>query len=120
MEKFMLVLIIFLICGFGLFLYHYKWQVLYRNLGIDKVKDAVEEAMLEEKQAEQEKMKNADIPFQVRYRLPMIFFILFIVELALIRYFPQSGMSDKAPFMIAAFAVALPFILVLSVVMKES
>ena len=58
MEKFMLVLIIFLICGFGLFLYHYKWQVLYRNLGIDKVKDAVEEAMLEEKQAEQEKMKN--------------------------------------------------------------
>lgn len=120
MEKFMLVLIIFLICGFGLFLYHYKWQVLYRNLGIDKVKDVVEEAMLEEKQAEQEKMKNADIPFQVRYRLPMIFFILFIVELALIRYFPQSGMSDKAPFMIAAFAVALPFILVLSVVMKES
>ena len=42
MEKLVLLLIIFLICGFGLFLYHYKWQALYRDLGIDKVKDAVE------------------------------------------------------------------------------
>ena len=119
-EKLMLLLIIFLICGFGLFLYHYKWQALYRDLGIDKVKDAVEEAMQEEKQAEQEKIKNADMPFYVRYGLPIMFLVLFIVEMAAIRLFPQSGMNDKAPFLIAAFAIAIPFILVLLVMMKDS
>ena len=120
MEKLVLLLIIFLICGFGLFLYHYKWQALYRDLGIDKVKDAVEEAMQEEKQAEQEKIKNADMPFYVRYGLPIMFLVLFIVEMAAIRLFPQSGMNDKAPFLIAAFAIAIPFILVLLVMMKDS
>ncbi len=120
MEKLVLILIIFLICGFGLFLYHYKWQVLYRNLGIDKVKDVVEEAMQEEKQAEQEKLKHADIPFYVRYGLPIIFLLLFVIEMAAIRYFPQSGMQDTAPFLIAAFAISIPLILVLLVVMKDS
>ena len=120
MEKLVLLLIIFLICGFGLFLYHYKWQALYRDLGIDKVKDAVEEAMQEEKQAEQEKIKNADMPFYVRYWLPIMFLVLFIVEMAAIRLFPQSGMNDKAPFLIAAFAISIPLILVLIVLMKES
>ena len=120
MEKIVLLLIIFLICGFGLFLYHYKWQALYRDLGIDKVKDAVEEAMQEEKQAEQEILKHADIPFYVRYGLPIIFLLLFVIELAAIRLFPQSGMNDKAPFLIAAFAIAIPFILVLLVMMKDS
>ncbi len=120
MEKLVLLLIIFLICGFGLFLYHYKWQALYRDLGIDKVKDAVEEAMQEEKQAEQEKIKNADMPFYVRYGLPIMFLVLFIVEMAAIRLFPQSGMNDKAPFLIAAFAISIPLILVLIVLMKES
>ena len=120
MEKLVLLLIVFLICGFGLFLYHYKWQALYRDLGIDKVKDAVEEAMQEEKQAEQEKIKNADMPFYVRYGLPIMFLVLFIVEMAAIRLFPQSGMNDKAPFLIAAFAIAIPFILVLLVMMKDS
>ena len=120
MEKIVLLLIIFLICGFGLFLYHYKWQALYPDLGIDKVKDAVEEAMQEEKQAEQEILKHADIPFYVRYGLPIIFLLLFVIELAAIRLFPQSGMNDKAPFLIAAFAIAIPFILVLLVMMKDS
>ena len=120
MEKIVLLLIIFLICGFGLFLYHYKWQALYRDLGIDKVKAAVEEAMQEEKQADQEKIKNADMPFYVRYWLPIMFLVLFIVEMAAIRLFPQSGMNDKAPFLIAAFAIAIPFILVLLVMMKDS
>ena len=119
-EKLVLLLIIFLICGFGLFLYHYKWQALYRDLGIDKVKDAVEEAMQEEKQAEQEKVKNADMPFYVRYWLPILFLVLFIVEMAAVRYFPQSGMDDKTPVLIAAFAIVIPFILVLIVLMKES
>ena len=118
MEKLVLLLIIFLICGFGLFLYHYKWQALYRDLGIDKVKDAVEEAMQEEKQAEQE--KNADMSFYVRYWLPIMFLVLFIVEMAAVRYFSQFGMDDKAPVLIAAFAIAIPFILVLAVLMKES
>ena len=117
-EKLVLLLIIFLICGLGLFLYHYKWQALYRDLGIDKVKDAVEEAMQEEKQAEQE--KNADMSFYVRYWLPIMFLVLFIVEMAAIRLFPQSGMNDKAPFLIAAFAISIPLILVLIVLMKES
>ncbi len=120
MEKIVLLLIIFLICGFGLFLYHYKWQALYPDLGIDKVKDAVEEAMQEEKQAEQEILKHADIPFYVRYGLPIIFLLLFVIEMAAIRLFPQSGMNDKAPFLIAAFAIAIPFILVLLVMMKDS
>ena len=119
-EKLMLLLIIFLICGFGLFLYHYKRQALYRDLGIDKVKDAVEEAMQEEKQAEQEKIKNADMPFYVRYWLPIMFLVLFIVEMAAVHYFPQSGMDDKTPVLIAAFAIVIPFILVLVVLMKES
>ena len=119
-EKLMLLLIIFLICGFGLFLYHYKWQALYRDLGIDKVKDAVEEAMQEEKQAEQEKVKNADMPVYVRYWLPIMFLVLFIVEMAAVRYFSQFGMDDKAPVLIAAFAIAIPFILVLLVMMKDS
>lgn len=118
MEKLVLLLIIFLICGFGLFLYHYKWQALYRDLGIDKVKDAVEEAMQEEKQAEQE--KNADMSFYVRYGLPIMFLVLFIVEMAAVRYFSQFGMDDKAPVLIAAFAIAIPFILVLLVMMKDS
>ena len=119
-EKLMLLLIIFLICGFGLFLYHYKWQALYCDLGIDKVKDAVEEAMQEEKQAEQEKVKNADMPFYVRYWLPIMFLVLFIVEMAAVRYFSQPGTDDKAPFLIAAFAISIPFILVLLVMMKDS
>lgn len=119
-EKLMLLLIIFLICGFGLFLYHYKWQALYRDLGIDKVKAAVEEVMQEEKQEDQEKIKNADMPFYVRYWLPIMFLVLFIVEMAAIRLFPQSGINDKAPFLIAAFAISIPFILVLLVMMKDS
>lgn len=120
MEKLVLLLIIFLICGFGLFLYHYKWQALYRDLGIDKVKAAVEEVMQEEKQEDQEKIKNADMPFYVRYWLPIMFLVLFIVEMAAIRLFPQSGINDKAPFLIAAFAISIPFILVLLVMMKDS
>ena len=119
-EKLVLLLIIFLICGFGLFLYHYKWQALYRDLGIDKVKAAVEEVMQEEKQEDQEKIKNADMPFYVRYWLPIMFLVLFIVEMAAIRLFPQSGINDKAPFLIAAFAISIPFILVLLVMMKDS
>ena len=98
MEKLLLLLIIFLICGLGLFLYHYKWQALYRDLGIDKVKDAVEEAMLEEKQAEQEKIKNVDMPFYVRYWLPILFLVLFIVEMAAVHYFRNLAWMIKPRF----------------------
>ena len=60
------------------------------------------------------------MPFYVRYGLPIMFLVLFIVEMAAIRLFPQSGMNDKAPFLIAAFAISIPLILVLIVLMKES
>lgn len=120
MEKVVLILVIFLVCGFGLFLYHYKWQVLYRNLGIDKVRDAVEEALQEEQLAEQCKLAKMTYPLHIKYLLPMIFLVLFFVELAGIQYLPQTGLPDKTPVVIVAFAVSIPFILVLLVLMKES
>ena len=119
-EKLILIMIIILICGFGLLLYHYKWQALYRDLGIDKVKDAVEEAMQEEKQDEKERVQTAEIPVPVRYMLPGIFLVLFLVELALNRYFVQSAMRDATPVLLAAFAISIPLILILLVVMKDS
>lgn len=120
MDKLVLILIIILICGFGVLLYHYKWQALYRDLGIDKVKVAVEEAIQEEKQAEKERVQTAEIPARVRYMLPGMFLVLFLVELALNRYFVQSTMRDATPVLLAAFAISIPLIMVLLVVMKDS
>lgn len=50
----------------------------------------------------------------------MIFLVLFFVEVAGIQYLPQTGLLDKTPVVIAVFAVSIPFILVLLVLMKES
>ena len=60
------------------------------------------------------------MPFYVRYWLPIMFLVLFIVEMAAVRYFSQSGMDDKTPGLRAGVAIAMPFSLVLLVMMEDS
>ena len=118
MEKMILVIISFLVCGSGLFLHNYKWQELYRRLGVHKVKDVVEITMEAEKEAERQNLK--ELPVYVQHFCPLLFLLLFILELAGVRYLPQTELSNQGPVIIALFAIAIPFILVMTVVMKET
>lgn len=110
MKQIVFLFLLFLVCGFGLYRYAYKWNRLYRALKIDKVKDFAEEV------AQQETEPSCPMP--VRLFLPMLFLVLFVLELTDVFHLMEIQVADKVPLLFVLSLLAFPCILIV-LLLKE-